>query len=108
MPAAPAPLETLVLTERDGAIRFDVRARPRAPRTKVLGVREGALHVAIAAPPVDGEANAELARALASVFGVPARAVTVVAGQTGKRKVVEVGGIDAPTARARLAASTAR
>jgi uncharacterized protein YggU (UPF0235/DUF167 family) len=45
---------------------------------------------------------------LASVFGVPARAVTVVAGQTGKRKVVEVGGIDVATARARLAASTAR
>jgi uncharacterized protein (TIGR00251 family) len=105
MPADPAALDALVITERDGAIRFDVRARPRAPRTKVLGVREGALHVAIAAPPVDGEANAELARALAAVFGVPARSVSVVAGQTGKRKVVEVGGVDVATARARLAAA---
>ena len=100
-----AGLDGLVISERDGAIRFDVRARPRAPRTKVLGVREGALLVAIAAPPVDGEANAELARGLAAVFGVPARAVSIVAGQTGKRKVVEVAGVDGAIARARLTSS---
>jgi uncharacterized protein (TIGR00251 family) len=105
MPSDPATLAGLVITERDGAIRFDVRARPRAPRTKVLGVREGALHVALAAPPVDGEANDELARGLAALFGVPARAVSIVAGRTGKRKVVEVGGIDAAGARVRLASS---
>jgi uncharacterized protein (TIGR00251 family) len=94
--------ESVAITDRGGAVRLDVRARPRAPRTKLLGVKEGALEVALAAPPVDGEANAELARALAGVFGVPARDVVVVAGQTGKRKIVEVRGIDAEHARTRL------
>jgi uncharacterized protein YggU (UPF0235/DUF167 family) len=37
------------------------------------------------------------------VFRVPARDVAVVAGQSGKRKVVEVRGIDGAAARARLA-----
>jgi uncharacterized protein (TIGR00251 family) len=105
MPSERSDLSSVAITDRDGAVRFDVRARPRAPRTKVLGAKEGALEVAIAAPPVDGEANAELVRGLAAVFGVPARDVVVVAGQTGKRKIVEVRGIDAAAARERLARS---
>jgi uncharacterized protein (TIGR00251 family) len=104
MSSARTDFASVAITERGGAVRLDVRARPRAPRTKVLGVKEGALEVALAAPPVDGEANAELARALAAVFGVAARDVAVVAGQTGKRKIVEVRGIDAATARERLGA----
>jgi uncharacterized protein (TIGR00251 family) len=102
MPSERSDFASLVITDRDGAVRLDVRARPRAPRTKLLGVKEGALEVAVAAPPVDGAANAELARGLAAVFGVPARDVTVVAGQSGKRKIVEVRGIDARAARERL------
>jgi uncharacterized protein len=98
-------LASVAITDRDGAVRLDVRARPRASRTAVLGVKEGALEVALAAPPVDGEANAELARALAAVFGVPVRDVAVIAGRTGKRKIVEVRGLDAVTARERLRAS---
>ena len=83
-------------------MRFDVRAKPRARRTEILGVKDGALHVAVAAPPVEGEANAELIRGLAKALGVPARHVAVLAGQSGKRKIVEVRGIDAAAARERL------
>jgi len=92
----------LAITDRGGAVRFDVRARPRAPRTKILSVKEGALEVAVAAPPVDGEANVELTRVLASCFGVRMRDVVVVAGQSGRRKIVEVRGIDEGAARRRL------
>ena len=104
MPSGGSDFAAVAITDRDGAVRLDVHARPRAPRTRLLGVKEGALEVALAAPPVDGEANVELARALAVVFGVPARNVAVVAGRTGKRKIVEVRGIDAGAARERLAA----
>jgi uncharacterized protein (TIGR00251 family) len=107
MPEDGSGWSSVVITDRDGAVRLDVHARPRAPRTKVLGVKDGALAVALAAPPVDGEANLELARALAAVFGVPARDVEVVAGRTGKRKIVEIRGIDAKTARERLGAAEA-
>jgi len=92
----------LAISDRSGGVRFDVRARPCASRSKILGLKEGALQVALAAPPVDGAANAELSRLLAAALGVAKRDVVVVAGQTGKRKIVEVRGIDAATARAKL------
>jgi uncharacterized protein (TIGR00251 family) len=99
-----ADLDLLAISDRAGCVRFDVRVKPRAPRTKIVGVKEGALQIAVAAAPVDGEANAEVARGLAAVFDVPTRNVAVVAGQTGKRKIVEVRSIDAAAARAKLAA----
>jgi len=88
-------MKDLKLSVRPGGVRFDVRVRPRASRTLIVGTREGALDVAIAAPPVDGEANAELLRALAAALGVPRRQVSIVAGDTGRRKVVEVEGLEA-------------
>jgi uncharacterized protein (TIGR00251 family) len=94
---------TLRIGERAGAVRIDVRVRPRASKSAVLGEREGALDVAVAAPPVDGAANDELVRTIAAALGVPRRDVSVVAGQTGKNKVVEVRGVDAATVRGRLA-----
>ena len=69
-----ANLESFAISDRVGAVRFDVRARPRAPRTEIVGIKEGALEVAIAAPPADGEANLELARGLASKSSVSTRA----------------------------------
>ncbi len=95
-------LAALAISDREGAVRFNVLAKPRARRTEILGVKDGALHLAVAAPPVEGEANAELARWLAKIFGVPMRNVEVVAGQSGKRKIVEVRGIDAASAREQL------
>ena len=44
------------------------------------------LKVRLAAPPVDGKANAELLRFLADVFGVPQRGVVLVRGATSRQK----------------------
>jgi uncharacterized protein (TIGR00251 family) len=98
----PVDVSALAISDRADAVRFNVHAKPRARRTEILGVKDGALHVAVAAPPVEGEANAELARLLGELFGVPIRDVAVVAGQSGKRKVVEIRGIDAPRALEKL------
>ena len=98
----PIDVAALAITDRGGAVRFEVRAKPRAPRTRIVGVREGALVVALAAAPLDGEANVELTHMFSSCFGVPTRDVVVVAGQSGRRKIVEVRGIDLRAARGRL------
>ena len=44
----------------------------------------------LAAPPVEGKANAELLRFLSEAFGVPQRAVTLVRGETSRRKTVRI------------------
>jgi uncharacterized protein YggU (UPF0235/DUF167 family) len=51
---------------------------------------------------VDGAANAELVRALSSALDVPARDISIVSGERGRRKVVEIRGLDAATIRKRL------
>src|SRR5260221_4318158 len=88
----PADLTGLKLVTKDGAVRLEVRARPRAHKSRIVGVREGALEVQIAAPPVDGEANAELVRTLAHAVSVPKSAVRVVRAETGRSKLVEIRG----------------
>ena len=67
-----------------------VRAKPRASQSRVVGVTDGALHVAIAAPPVDGAANDELVRVLAAHFGLPRRCVTLISGESSRHKRIRV------------------
>ena len=82
---------TLVLT---------LHVQPGAKRTEVAGLHGGALKIRLAAPPVEGKANAALLRYLADAFAVPQRAVTLVHGETSRQKTVR---IMAPQARPDLA-----
>jgi uncharacterized protein (TIGR00251 family) len=79
-----------------------VRVQPRASRDAVTDEREGALVVRITAPPVEGEANAALARVLGQALGVPPSAIRLLSGQTGRRKRVQVLGVSVAEARERL------
>ena len=71
-----------------------LHVQPGAKRTEVAGIHgEGAaarLKVRLAAPPVEGKANAELLRFLASAFAVPLRAVMLLRGETSRQKTVRV------------------
>jgi uncharacterized protein (TIGR00251 family) len=81
---------------------FHVHLVPRARRSEVVGRHGDAIRIRVAAPPVDGAANAELARFLAERLGVPSRAVTIVRGHTGRRKAVAIAGMDAAAVVRRL------
>jgi uncharacterized protein len=82
-------------TIKDGSITFAVRVQPRASRSEIVGELNGALKVRLAAPPVDGEANEELIRFLAKLFGVSRGQVSILTGQTSKNKLVRVDGLSA-------------
>jgi uncharacterized protein (TIGR00251 family) len=79
-------------TEAGDALTFAVRVVPRASRSEVVGEHDGALRVRVAAPPVEGAANVELARLLARALGVPVRAVEITSGHASKTKLVRVAG----------------
>ena len=81
--------------ETDGAITFRVRVVARASRSAIAGEHDGALRVRVAAPPVEGAANEELARLLARELKVPSRAVEITGGHASKNKTVRVRGADA-------------
>jgi hypothetical protein len=80
-------------------IEIDVRVIPRASKTTLGPTRDDALVVRVAAPPVDNAANEALVDFFSELFGVPARAVRIVAGARGRRKRVAIDGISIEKAR---------
>ncbi len=93
----------LRISDRDGAVRLSVRIKPRASRSRVQGLADdGALQVAVKAPPVEGAANDELVKLLAKALGVKRSAVRVVVGASSRNKVIEVRGLDRRQAIERL------
>jgi uncharacterized protein (TIGR00251 family) len=71
-----------------------VRLQPRARRDEVVGERAGAIVIRVAAPPVDGKANAALCALVARAAGLPPSRVSVVRGRTSRDKVVRVEGAE--------------
>jgi uncharacterized protein len=86
-------MSSLMARELDGALVVDVLVQPRASRAGVGPVVGERLRVSVTAPPVDGEANAAVIEALAKAFGVRRAAVSIVRGETGRRKTVKIAGV---------------
>lgn len=85
------------------SVVLSVRVVPGASKSEIVGLEGDALKVRVAAPPVKGKANKELARTLAGALGVASRDVEVVAGLTARLKRVRVHGVD-PAAVSKLLA----
>jgi len=90
------------LQETALGITFAVKVQPRARKNAVLGDLDGAVKISLAAPPVDGRANKACVEFLAELLDVPRSAVTIVSGETNRRKVVRVAGISAERVRSKL------
>jgi uncharacterized protein len=56
----------------------------------------------VAAAPERGRANEALVALLADALGVPRARISVVGGQTARRKVVAIDGLDLPAIERRL------
>lgn len=74
----------------DGGVLLTVHVQPGARQTATAGVHGDALKIRLQAPPVDGKANAALLLYLADALGVAPRHLTLVSGQTSRRKRVRV------------------
>jgi uncharacterized protein (TIGR00251 family) len=81
-------------------VELSVLAQPRASRTRISGEHDGQLKIQLAAPPVDGEANAALLDFICKRLRVPKSQVELVAGETSRRKRVRVRGVDAASVEA--------
>ncbi|MBI2315584.1 MAG: YggU family protein [Betaproteobacteria bacterium] len=67
-----------------------IHAQPGAKRSEVAGLHGDSLKIRIAAPAVEGKANAALVAFVAEALGVPKRAVTVLKGEASREKLVRV------------------
>ncbi|MCC7464067.1 MAG: DUF167 domain-containing protein [Gammaproteobacteria bacterium] len=69
-----------------------LRVQPRAHPEGAAGLHAGRLRLRVAAPPLDGRANARVIELLAELLNVPASTVELLHGQAGRDKDVVVRG----------------
>ena len=81
-----------------------VKVTPNAGRNGCAGLAEDAVtwKIRLAAPAVEGKANAALIDWLAETLGVKKSAVSLISGLTGRRKRIAVEGLDSAAAGALL------
>ncbi len=90
----------LVADGRGVTLRLHIQ--PGAKKTEVAGPHGEALKIRLAAPPVDGKANAGLIEFLADRLGVAKASVSLVSGESSRAKRVRVEGVDPSVVRDRL------
>jgi uncharacterized protein len=76
-------------------VRATVYVQPRASRTGLAGLHDGCVKIRLAAPPVEGAANAELIEFVARLLKIARSRVRVVTGTSSRRKVIEIDGVSA-------------
>ncbi|KAJ0069948.1 hypothetical protein NL108_017517 [Boleophthalmus pectinirostris] len=79
-----------VLRDKSGAVTVTIHAKPGAKLSAITEVSAEAVGVAIAAPPTDGEANAELIRFLSQVLDLKKSQVSLDKGSRSRDKLIKV------------------
>jgi uncharacterized protein (TIGR00251 family) len=75
-----------------------VRVTTRASKNQIVGaMSDGTIKIRITAAPVEGQANNELVKFLSDVLGVAKSRIDIVAGETGRDKLISVLDMDAKT-----------
>jgi uncharacterized protein (TIGR00251 family) len=83
-------------------VTLRLHIQPGAKRTEVVGLHGEALKIRLAAPPVDGKANACLIGFLADQLGIAKSSVSLVSGESSRAKRVRIDGVDPSVVRGRL------
>lgn len=72
-----------------------IRVTPRASRNEIVEVlSDGTVRIRLTAPPAEGKANEALIEFLSGVLDVPRSRIEIVAGVTGRDKLVSVLDMD--------------
>jgi uncharacterized protein (TIGR00251 family) len=73
-----------------------LRVTPRASKNEIVEVlNDGTVKIHLTAPPVEGKANEALLKFLSNILDVPVSKLDIVAGETGRDKLVAVTDMDA-------------
>ena len=80
-----------------------VRVTPRASRNEIVEIQsDGTVKIHLTAPAHEGKANEELIKFLADVLGAPKTHIDIVAGATGRDKLISVIGMNADEVNDRI------
>jgi uncharacterized protein (TIGR00251 family) len=80
-----------------------IRVTPRASRNEITEIQsDGTIKIRLTAPPVEGKANEELLKFLAEVLDISPSKLEIVAGETGRDKLVSILDLDAEAVHERI------
>lgn len=71
-------------------MKISVKVKPNAKTASVEKTAENVYTVLVKAPAKEGKANAAVVEALSEYFDRPKSRITILRGQTGKNKIVEI------------------
>jgi uncharacterized protein (TIGR00251 family) len=83
-------------------VELRILVQPRASRDQLAGVQGEELKVRLAAPPVEGAANAACCAFFAKLCKLPKSHVTLVSGDASRHKRLLLSGADAESVAAAL------
>jgi hypothetical protein len=83
-------METTYYQWQDKHLFLSCYIQPKASKDEIVGLYNESVKIRITAPPVEGKANAHLAKFLAKTFGVSKSAVAIISGETGRKKQVRI------------------
>ena len=75
---------------QDEKLILRIRVQPRSSQEGFAEVLGDQIKLRINAPPVDGKANAQLVKYLSKLFKVPKNQVTILSGETGRDKRIQI------------------
>ncbi|HRN50508.1 MAG TPA: DUF167 domain-containing protein [Anaerolineales bacterium] len=88
------------LSDGRGGAALAIRVTPRASRNEIVEILpDNTIKIRLTAPPVDGKANEALIEFLSKVLSVPKARIDIVAGQTGRDKLVTIFDMDSSEAQ---------
>jgi len=80
-----------------------IRVTPRSSKNEISEIlSDGTVRIRLTAPPVEGKANEALLSFLSDVLDIPRSKIEIVAGETGRDKLVSILGLDAEAVHNRI------
>lgn len=82
---------------KEGTVIFKAKIGAGSSRSSIVGAlgengpgQQALLKIKIAAPPEKGKANAAVIKLLSKTFGVPAKNIEILSGQTSPLKIIKI------------------
>jgi uncharacterized protein len=83
----------LKVRETSLGLEFQLHVLPRAKRSQLAGLHNGALKIKVTAPPVDDAANRAIVEFFSGLLDVPKSSIQILAGAKSRDKRIQIKGL---------------
>ena len=93
------------LHDSKGGSALAVRITPRARKNEIVGISDdGTVRVRLTSPAAEEESNPALIDFFAEILGVSPESIEIVAGRTGRDKLISILDLDAKSVQQKILA----